>query len=74
MFNKSLYQYYMGTAQATFEGVLPEMIVCACATVSNVTWLEVTSPEVTSVTGTRSMFCACATGNCAISALVGPFD
>jgi hypothetical protein len=34
--------------------------------------VEVTWPEVTSVTG--SMFCACATGSCVISAMVGPFD
>ena len=27
----------MGTAQLAFEGVLPEVIVCACATESHVT-------------------------------------
>ena len=37
-------------------------------------WPEVTWPEVTPVTCLSGrMFCACATGSCTISALVGPF-
>ena len=38
-----------------------------------VTWTEVTSVTWQEVTLSGSMFCVCATGSCAISALVGPF-
>jgi hypothetical protein len=47
---------------------------CCEVVLPEVTWPEVTSVTWPEVTMSGSMFCACATGNCAISALVGPFD
>ena len=56
----------MGTAQATFEGNRGGSDNCAWPEVTSVTWPE------EALFG--SMFCACTTGSCAISALVGPFS
>ena len=63
-----------GAALLVTEGhVIPLKVSLGCSlrrprpNGSNVT-------EVTSVTWTGSMFCACATGSCAMSALVGSFD
>jgi len=56
---------------------LPEVIACACATGSDVTGNHMTGSDVSHMPGSgpvRKPLCACATGNCAISALVGPFD
>jgi hypothetical protein len=51
----------------------------SCGGSDHCAWPELTWPEVTSVTWPEmnlsgSMFCACATGSCAIPALMGPFD
>ena len=55
----------MGTAQVTFA-----VERCGGATGSDVS--HVTGSGVSHMTG--SMICACATGSCTISALVGTFD
>jgi hypothetical protein len=47
----------------------PEVIACACATVSPRFFSYCSSS-----TSTMAWVCACATGSCAIFALVGPFD
>ena len=65
----------MGTAQLAFE-----VVMWGSATGSdrvrmrNLRWRHWPWPEVTSPVVMGSMFCACATGSCAISVLVGPFD
>ena len=65
----------MGTAQLIFVGVL-----CGGATGSHVTASHVTGSDVSHVTGSLvtgalsgSMFCACGTGSCTISIVVGAF-